>query len=278
MRMVKIAWQKFNESKSNRMIYLKHFTRFPNIGDRFSLILAEKIFDQKIITCNEASLPSKNLVMIGSIIHWADNQSIVCGSGLIAEHIGLKHKPSKIFCVRGPLTAEKIRKLGIECSNKFADPGVLAAKIYPGNDKIKHQIGLVPHYWDFSNDYTEFCRSKGVQILNVQDEPSVFFQQLRECEIILSSSLHGLIFAHSFGKPALWIEVSDKVIGNGFKFYDYYSSLGVAPGNVKRFTVKQGQFPDPHQLSDIASYINQQVLISNVEEALSQTRLELGCM
>jgi pyruvyltransferase len=216
--------------------------------------------------------------MIGSIIHWADNQSIVCGSGLIAEHIGLKHKPSKIFCVRGPLTAEKIRKLGIECSNKFADPGVLAAKIYPGNDKIKHQIGLVPHYWDFSNDYTEFCRSKGVQILNVQDEPSVFFQQLRECEIILSSSLHGLIFAHSFGKPALWIEVSDKVIGNGFKFYDYYSSLGVAPGNVKRFTVKQGQFPDPHQLSDIASYINQQVLISNVEEALSQTRLELGCM
>ncbi len=40
---------------------------------------------------------------------------------------------------------------------------------------------------------------------------------------MVSSSLHGLVFAEAFDIPNLWIELSDKVIGNGFEFHDWFS-------------------------------------------------------
>lgn len=268
MRMVKLAWQKLKRTCSSRAIYLKHFTKFPNIGDKFSLLLAEKTFSQKIITCNESPLKTKNLILVGSIMHWADEHSIVCGAGFIAQHVKLRQKPSLIISVRGPLTAEKLREQGINCANRYADPGVLAAKIFSGKAETKHPIGFIPHYWDLSSPFTEYCRHLGICIINVQDDPNDFFNQMRECEVLFSSSLHGLIFAHSFGKPALWLEVSNKVIGDGFKFYDYYSSLGIKPENVVRQIIRPDQLPNPMVLRDKATFYSQSALISNVEESL----------
>lgn len=43
------------------------------------------------------------------------------------------------------------------------------------------------------------------------------------CKCILSSSLHGLIFADALGIPNRRIVLSDEIIGGDLKFDDYYS-------------------------------------------------------
>ena len=47
------------------------------------------------------------------------------------------------------------------------------------------------------------------------------------CACIVSSSLHGLIFAHSYGIPAAQVEFADKPGGDGIKFLDYYAAGGI---------------------------------------------------
>ena len=49
--------------------------------------------------------------------------------------------------------------------------------------------------------------------------------QIRSCEYIISSSLHGLIVSDAYNIPNVWIKVSEKVIGGEFKFKDYFSGV-----------------------------------------------------
>ena len=45
------------------------------------------------------------------------------------------------------------------------------------------------------------------------------------CEVILSSSLHGIIFSHAYGVPAYHVQFTDFFKNGNFKFTDYYSSF-----------------------------------------------------
>ena len=49
--------------------------------------------------------------------------------------------------------------------------------------------------------------------------------QIKSCENIISSSLHGLIVSDAYGIPNVWIKISDNINGGEFKFKDYFSGV-----------------------------------------------------
>src|SRR5690606_16600077 len=83
---------------------------------------------------------------------------------------------------------------------------------------------LIPHYADLQL-LREMRLPENVRIIDIRQDVEAFIDDLCSCEVVLSSSLHGLIAADAYAIPNLWVEFSDRVIGNGFKFNDYYSSL-----------------------------------------------------
>ena len=49
-------------------------------------------------------------------------------------------------------------------------------------------------------------------------------EKILSCKLVLSSSLHGIVFAEAFGVPARWVELpGSKKSEKGFKYHDYYS-------------------------------------------------------
>ena len=73
-------------------------------------------------------------------------------------------------------------------------------------------------------DYVIFKNNKDILILDIEDTEN-FIQNICLCEIIASSSMHGLIFSDSLGISNTWLKFTDRIHGEHFKFHDYYSSI-----------------------------------------------------
>jgi pyruvyltransferase len=264
------------ENKKLKMVHLKLYQEYPNAGDQFSLALARHYFATNIIPSSRNRLTVPNLILIGSYLIKADAYSHICGAGFIASTPSLcklSSPPKAIHCVRGPLTAELLSKQGIHCPKVYADPGILAPELYPRRISPSNKVGIIPHFKDANLPWINSCRNKGVTIIDVLSPLSEYFLAIQKCNIILSSSLHGIIFAHAYGIPALWIEVSDNVIGDGFKFLDYYLSIGVQPEKVQR--VRVSQQTDPYEIMQMATVGNVSRLLTPLKEAMFNAKKQL---
>jgi len=163
------------------------------------------------------------------------------------------------------LTRKYLLKRGIVCPEVYGDPALLLSLYYCPKVEKKHRIGVVLHYKDQTDENKE-------RIL--QAFPDVFFidiahynnwlgfvDQLLSCDVILSSSLHGLIVAESYGVPNVWVKLSGNVMGGEFKFHDFFLSI-----NRDRFA--------PVDLTNHAD-------VNEVEEAIrswSKGSIDLECL
>jgi pyruvyltransferase len=66
---------------------------------------------------------------------------------------------------------------------------------------------------------------QGFKIIDICSGEKEFIDQLLEVENVISSSLHGLIVADTYGIPNARVNISNKLIGGNFKFKDYCLSV-----------------------------------------------------
>ena len=52
---------------------------------------------------------------------------------------------------------------------------------------------------------------------------------MSQCEVVISSAMHGLITADSLGIPNARAIISNNITGGDYKFNDYYSIYGINP-------------------------------------------------
>lgn len=224
------------------------FNKVINFGDLLNPILFNFYGLTPIIT----PIGQSNAVALGSLLQdLPENYNgYIVGSGLISD-ISRKFPYAKILALRGELTRSRI---GAAQNTPLGDPGLLAPRLINGSYHKKFILGIIPHYVD-KNDYRIMSVLQRYQndviIIDVQKNPKNVIKLISQCSNIISSSLHGLITADSLGIPNSWIILSDKIIGNGFKYLDYASAI-----NRKIYPI---QFDGREKLSEI---INQTQTVS----------------
>jgi pyruvyltransferase len=164
---------------------------------------------------------------IGSVIGWADKNTIIWGTGKMSEtdNTMFKEKPKKICAVRGKLTRDELIKRGFACPKIYGDPALLMPRFYKPKMDKKYGLSIIPHHVDRNLIPILKKQFKGIHFIDITGDIYDFIDEVCASERIVSSALHGLICADAYNIPNIWVKLSDKVLGNGFKFRDYFSSV-----------------------------------------------------
>lgn len=213
-----------------------------------------------------------SLVGVGSILEMIPPTSgaIIWGSGLMHDH-SYRIPNAKAAAVRGALTRDH---LGLSEATPLGDPGLLAPMLYPPRATKSNRIVVLPHQHHEADP--QFARlgqaSPHTTLLSTATHPRLVAKEISGASAVLTSSLHGLIFADAYGVPATWITTDVSLYGADFKFRDY--STAVQYDNYERHCALTKRTTLNEALSRAASPA--QAIVTRVQGAL--TRALLGAL
>jgi len=217
---------------NNDKVLLKYYDLENNWGDNVNPYIFEKLTGKQVISSNSIFnfLNKTKILGVGSLIVGDLSNSVIWGSGVIADQIKLEIKPKEILALRGHYTLKKIQEVGGNCEI-FGDPVLLFPDFFSNiNVKKKYKYGIIPHFKDKTSvgiQKITKLQNPEIKIIDIQSSIEEFVIDVLSCENILSSSLHGLILAETYGIPTCRIVLSNKLEGGDFKFHDYYSGVGI---------------------------------------------------
>jgi len=231
-----------------------------NWGDDLNLFFLRKISKDFIMPYAYSCYPNGGSLKelkkeplysaIGSVLSWIPKENtIVWGTGLIDGQ--LPPFDMKVYAVRGPKTREKLIEQGVDCPQVYGDPALLLPLYYrPSSKKKKYKLGIVPHYTEYySTKLDKFKQDPNIIVIKMFDYKhwTDIIDQICSCNMIVSSSLHGLIVSEAYSIPNFWVEIDGPIISDKsrrFKFYDFYSS-------IEHDDISPFQFEEKTTISDV---------------------------
>ncbi|MQY10928.1 hypothetical protein SRB5_10410 [Streptomyces sp. RB5] len=220
-----------------------------NVGDRLTPWLARRIrgVPARWVPPHR---PGRKHFVTGSVIGLAGPGAVVWGAGVMYAGEAVDPR-AELVAVRGPLTREAALRCGAVCPPVYGDPALLVPRFLPRPaGPGPGPPALVPHFADKAR--ARGGVPDGWRFVDVQQPVEDFVDRLVGARLVASSSLHGIILAHAYGIPAVWISYGDLPAGDGTKFHDYFLSVGVPvppPYPVR----PAGTGPDTSVLADFAT-------------------------
>ncbi len=200
-----------------------------NFGDMITPYLIEKITGERpIYSEGKEETGDKVYQVTGSILNHDIKNCVAWGPGIARFEDGVP--PKTITAVRGPLTAKRAKSCGRGVPDVYGDPALLLPRYYNPNREIKYPIGFMPHYVDL--EFVAKNLAGQAFIIDVTKSVEEVINDMLSCRFIYSSSLHGLIVADAYGIGNRWTKFSDNIEGDGFKYLDYYESVGLPDINL----------------------------------------------
>lgn len=220
---------------------------FGNYGDLLARYIVEKLSFKE--TAKYEGGNSYHLCSVGSVLtrNKVCSNAIVWGSGFLSPQKQYKIFLTKIrqflrgkkgtpfyLAVRGAKSREILLKAGYNCPAIYGDPALIMPKLYHPKSVKKYQLGIILH-WAHKKFKDMFEGIEGVKIIEIERSYSAlnsFIDDVLSCDMILSSSLHGLVISNAYKIPCVRLKIAKNPIAtkeykDDFKFEDYLSGLNL---------------------------------------------------
>lgn len=157
-----------------------------------------------------------------------------------------------VHALRGRLSKDKLSGLldkPLPEDIPLADPGLLASFFISPNVEKKHAIGFIPHFREHGTDEVKrvLDAHHDMHFIDITLSPREVIREIQQCETVISSSLHGLVFSDSLGVPNVHARLTELPKGGSFKFRDYYSAFDITDPAL---TVEAACVITPKEIAD----------------------------
>ncbi len=244
-----------DRAKKNR-VNLNYWNESENLGDTLSPVVVNYMLDQKGINPDKEVSSRKHLYAVGSVLTAGIQDATVWGSGVLNASLGyrLEKRNLDVRAVRGPLTRAILMDYGYNVPSVYGDPAILLPEIYsPVKIDKDCRYGLIIHKdYDLSKALQSDLAKNIVKKLDIcTADYKKFIDQLNSVEVVISSSLHGVILAEAYGIPAVLLKPQIDIV----KYLDYYYSTGrlnfpVADSVEEAMKTKPVDLPDLRKLKN----------------------------
>ncbi|HWX50119.1 MAG TPA: polysaccharide pyruvyl transferase family protein [Roseomonas sp.] len=209
---------------SRQIIPYRYYNTIRNCGDAITAHILRKVFDVDGVVA-DGSKP--HLLAVGSIFFMATESSHIWGSGVINPTVGIPPvDPNKIHAVRGTRTRDYLHERGFKLADvPMGDAGILANQLVRDfSPPRRFKAAIVPHHASLKTEkFDRFRRDDDFCFVDMLDDSLTPLELIAASDVVISQSLHGIIFAEALGKPNLWVSDINNPVWN-FKFEDWYST------------------------------------------------------
>lgn len=239
-------------------MYIKLY--YQKVEDNFGDILSREIV--RHLSCYEvrwSSLKRADMVALGSLgervalkklkryfLHFGRSLD-VWGTGFLAPGATVSQRFVNIHALRGEYSRQRF---GIDKTIALGDPGLLTPLVYKHRVESTGTILCLPHLHDqYAHQWVEEIRklypNKPVETLRLSASAEAVTTAIATAECVVSTAMHPLIVAQSYGVPSVWLEAETALHpGARYKFEDYFSVFGRVPHAVPLAQLLQSDLSD----------------------------------
>jgi pyruvyltransferase len=163
------------------------------------------------------------LLSVGSVLHFARDGDVVWGSGVNGKTLDapVTARRLDVRAVRGPLTRGVLLGAGVPTPEVYGDPGRLVGELWPRETFLRTgarvPVTVVPNLHDAP-------ALRGVPgFLDPRTDVRTVLARIANSDLVVGSSLHGVVVAESFGVPARLVRPGAEPL---FKYEDYFAGTG----------------------------------------------------
>ena len=214
-----------------------------NLGDALSPVMVSLVSGRRVKHVSMRSRSSR-LSSVGTIAHaMTDGVVHVWGSGTslhsnplapISQRKAFKPDTAAdfhVYATRGPITGEILGAENWKNDPVYGDPVWLLPEYYRPNITKKWELGVILHLSELEErcvecvpkrNFRRYCvpdqLTSKIRLLNTLTEPTVAamrdrIDEILSCKRIVSTSLHGMVIAESYGIPCLYFGTREKESG-----------------------------------------------------------------
>ena len=193
-----------------------------NFGDLLGPVVVRRMLERAAVPEGSAVRDAR-LLTVGSVLRLARAGDVVWGTGVNGKSLDAAYDLDDldVRAVRGPRTQAFLAGRGVDVPAVHGDPGLLVGRLWTREelrgDEPTRPVTITPNLHD-SHLYRRDPRA-----LDPQSGLARCVRLIAASELVVGSSLHGIVIAESLGIPARLVQPGVEPL---FKYADHYEGTG----------------------------------------------------